>query len=194
MNIQRLPISTLKPAPYNPRIALQPGTPAWEKLRRSLREFDLVQPIVWNKQTGHIVGGHQRCEILKHEGVVEVDCVVVDLSEDRERLLNIALNNHELASDWDAGRLSTLLEELVDLPEVDATLTGFDEQQLRDLLLIPSDAPAPTDPGPAAESDTITVTLEVPPAQWPLVRQQLDELVHDQPTLRLHIRLPKDAN
>ena len=48
MNIQRLPITRLTPAPYNPRRALKPGDPRFEKLARSLSEFDLVQPLVWN--------------------------------------------------------------------------------------------------------------------------------------------------
>ena len=69
MNIQRLPISKLKPAPYNPRKVLKPGMRGYRRLERSLSEFDLVQPLVWNKTTGHVVSGHQRLEILKARGV-----------------------------------------------------------------------------------------------------------------------------
>ena len=62
MNIQRISIEQLQAAPYNPRVALQPGDAAYARLARSLDEFDLVQPPVWNARTGHIVGGHQRVE------------------------------------------------------------------------------------------------------------------------------------
>ena len=38
------------------------------------------------------MGGHQRLKILKEQGVDEIECVVVDLPEDKEKALNIALN------------------------------------------------------------------------------------------------------
>ena len=46
-----------------------------------MQEFGYVEPIVWNKRTGNIVGGHQRYKILIDMGMQEVDCVVVDLDE-----------------------------------------------------------------------------------------------------------------
>ncbi len=69
MQLRTLPVSLLKPAPYNPRIVLQPGMPGYDRLKRSLTEFGLVQPIIWNESTGHIVGGHQRLAILEAEGI-----------------------------------------------------------------------------------------------------------------------------
>ena len=84
MEIQRLPLCQLMPAPYNPRVRLRPGDQAYERLARSLDEFDLVQPLVWNRRTGHVVGGHQRLEVLRSRGVSEVECVVVDLPLARE--------------------------------------------------------------------------------------------------------------
>ena len=59
LNMQRMPIDRLKPAKYNPRKDLQPGDPAYEKIKRSLHDFGYVDPIVWNEVTGNIVGGHQ---------------------------------------------------------------------------------------------------------------------------------------
>ncbi|MGD9856097.1 MAG: ParB N-terminal domain-containing protein, partial [Planctomycetaceae bacterium] len=169
MQLLRLPITDLRPAPYNPRITLKPGDAAFEKLKRSLEEFDLVQPIVWNRRTGHVVGGHQRLEVLKHQGETAVDCVVVDLPLDREKALNITLNNASVAGDWDPDKLVTLLEDLHDLPDFDATLTGFDEQELQDLLL----APAATDSDGWPRHDdreecdhTIRAILEIPPNRW----------------------------
>ncbi|MFY9379208.1 MAG: ParB N-terminal domain-containing protein, partial [Acutalibacteraceae bacterium] len=60
MQVNKIPISQLNPAKYNPRKDLQPGDPEYEKLKRSMQEFGYVEPIVWNKRTGNIVGGHQR--------------------------------------------------------------------------------------------------------------------------------------
>ncbi len=189
MNIARLKVSELQPAPYNPRQALRPGDPAYDRLARSLHEFDLVQPFVWNRRTGHLVSGHQRLEILKARGVTEVECVVVDLALEREQALNVTLNNGEVASDWEPAKLVALLEELHELPDFDATLTGFDADRLNDLLLAPS---ADWHPVPPDEDDTepalVTVTLEIPAERWPDVRAQLDGLLAREPDVRLHVR------
>lgn len=189
MLLQTLPLSQLKPAPYNPRPKLKPGDPAWEKLSRSLDEFDLVQPIVWNQRTGHVVSGHQRLEILRTNGRTEVECVVVDLPLPREKALNVTLNNAEVAADWDPDKLVHLLDELHSLPDFDATLTGFDAAQLGDLLLTPSLTP------PAAVEEEpvephMSVTLTVPPDEWDEVEPALDDLLTEFPSLRCHVRRP----
>jgi ParB-like chromosome segregation protein Spo0J len=56
MNIQKVPVSQLKPAKYNPRKDLKPGDPAYEKIKRSMNDFGYVDPIIWNEVTGNIVG------------------------------------------------------------------------------------------------------------------------------------------
>ena len=60
MIIKKIPISRIKEAAYNPRLDLKPGDPEYEKIKRSIEEFDLVEPLVWNETTGNLVGGHQR--------------------------------------------------------------------------------------------------------------------------------------
>src|SRR5688572_24431768 len=99
LQIERVPVSQLKPAAYNPRVALKPGDGTYEKLNRSLDEFGLVEPLVWNKRTGNLVGGHQRLRVLLHQGVSEVDVSVVDLTPEREKALNVALN--KITGQWD---------------------------------------------------------------------------------------------
>ena len=184
MNIQRLPITQLIPAPYNPRRALKPGDPRFEKLARSLSEFDLVQPLVWNAQTGHLVGGHQRLEVLKHRGCTSVDCVVVDLTLEREKALNVTLNNSEVGGDWETDRLAELIADLQDIPDFDATLTGFDEKQLADLLMRPVDDDFDED---VEESDIITATLKIPEAVWAAAQVRLNQLLSEAPGIRLHV-------
>ena len=92
MVIQTLPIDKLVPADYNPRKDLKPGDPEYEKLKRSLSEFGYVEPVIWNKTTGHVVGGHQRLKVLIDTGVAEVECVVVEMGEEKEKARNGALN------------------------------------------------------------------------------------------------------
>ncbi|HET6426491.1 MAG TPA: ParB N-terminal domain-containing protein [Planctomycetaceae bacterium] len=189
MQIETLPLTDLKPAPYNPRVSLKPGMPAYERLARSLAEFDLVQPIVWNRTTGHIVGGHQRLEILKSRGVTSVECVVVELSPEREKALNIALNNENLAGDWDTEKLQDLLAELQSLPDFDVTLTGFSESDLRELLMAPVEASVEE---PDEIEPLVRVILEIDPEDWDDIHPQIDELLRQYPTIRPHIRLPNE--
>jgi ParB-like chromosome segregation protein Spo0J len=196
MEIQRLPLSRLMPASYNPRVRLRPGDQAYERLARSLDEFDLVQPLVWNRRTGHLVGGHQRLEVLRTRGATEVECVVVDLPLAREQALNIALNNREVAGEWDERQLVAVVEGLLELPDFDATLTGFDEQELRDLVL----GPDPMEERLDGEDDDaevaaaeVVATLEIPYVRWAAVRARLDELLEAEAAVALHVRLPGRA-
>jgi DNA modification methylase len=131
MNIQKIPADRLNPAAYNPRKDLQPNDAEYKKLKRSLTEFGIVEPIVWNERTGNIVGGHQRFKVLRDLGVTEVDCVVVDLDENREKALNIALN--KIQGEWDEGKLAELFAGF-DLADFDTTLTGFDTDEIETLL------------------------------------------------------------
>ena len=131
MQVNKIPIGQLNPAAYNPRKDLQPGDPEYEKLKRSMQEFGYVEPIVWNKRTENIVGGHQRYKVLLDMGMSEVDCVVVDLDETKEKALNIALN--KIQGDWDMPKLKDILQEL-DTGEFDIELTGFGMDEIEELM------------------------------------------------------------
>ena len=89
LTIRRVPLSSLNPAPYNPRVQLKPGDAEFESLRRSMGSFGCVEPLVWNTRTGHLVGGHQRLAVLKAAGATETDVSVVDLPLAREQALNL---------------------------------------------------------------------------------------------------------
>jgi DNA modification methylase len=127
MVIQTLPVAKLIPADYNPRKDLKPGDPEYEKLKRSITEFGYVEPVIWNKTTGHTVGGHQRLKILVDTGVTEVECVVVEMDLDKEKALNIALN--KINGDWDKDKLALLITDLQGV-DFDVSLTGFDAPEL----------------------------------------------------------------
>lgn len=130
--IENVPISSINPAPYNPRRDLKPGDPEYESLVRSIDEYGLVEPLVWNRRTGHLVGGHQRFKVLKQRGVETVDVSVVDLPLDREKTLNIALN--KISGDWDREKLAVLLDELLDTESIEIESTGFAFDEAEDLI------------------------------------------------------------
>jgi DNA modification methylase len=138
MIIRKISISRINPASYNPRRDLQPGDPEYQKLLKSLDEFDCVEPLVWNRRTGNLVGGHQRFKILSARGDLEVLCSVVDLSPEKEKALNIALN--KISGEWDDQRLAELLDELIKETDFDFEVTGFElpeATKLIDEILMP---------------------------------------------------------
>jgi len=97
VRITRMSLTELKPAPHNPRTI---SDAALKGLRASIRRFGLVEPIVWNKRSGQVVGGHQRIKALQAEGVDVADVVIVDLDETDEKALNLALNNPAIAGEF----------------------------------------------------------------------------------------------
>ena len=184
MNLATVSIERLKDAPYNPRKPLKAGSAAYRRLARSLDEFGLVQPIVWNERSGYVVGGHQRLGILRDRGATEVEVVVVDLPPSREKALNVALNNSALASDWDLEKLTDLVGELHGDPDADATLTGFDEVDLRSLLFEPVvNVAGEVDSLP----DCVRVSIDVPRGAWANLRPQIDAWLQET-GLMAHVR------
>lgn len=131
MQIEKKKVIDLVPADYNPRKDLKPGDKEYEKLKRSIDEFGYVDPLIWNKRTSRLVGGHQRLKVLKDMGIDEVDVVVVDMDEEKEKALNVALN--KISGDWDKDKLMLLITDLQG-EDFDVSLTGFDPEELNDLF------------------------------------------------------------
>lgn len=135
MEIRVVPASEIKPAPYNPRKRLSSTDPEYQSIKRSLDRFGLVDPLVWNKRTGNLVGGHQRFHILCDEGIDKFEVSVVDLPDEEERALNITLNNHHVGGAWDFDSLSALINEIesqipdaYDTLEMSALLRDIDRE------------------------------------------------------------------
>ena len=111
---------------YNPR---KIDDETFEKLKKSLEEFGYVEPIIVNKRNMHVVGGNQRVKALKELGIKEIEAVIVDLDEKKEKTLNIALN--KITGEWDFEKLEAVLKEIEDNVE----LTGFSEKELNKLFV-----------------------------------------------------------
>ena len=118
-------IGVLNPAPYNPRRAMTEQEK--DALRRSLKTFGFVQPLVVQKSSMVIIAGHQRLEVAKEEGTTKVPVFLADVSDDEAKVLNLALN--KIGSDFEEGRLRDLLVELTAKP-LDMAITGFSTEEL----------------------------------------------------------------
>ena len=130
MNIQKIKIESLKPAEYNPRKDLKPEDEEYQKIKKSITEFGYVAPVIVNSNMT-VIGGHQRLKVLKELGYTEVECVVVDLDQEKEKALNIALN--KISGDWDNDKLEELLAELKQT-DIDMDITGFSFDEVDEIL------------------------------------------------------------
>lgn len=147
-------VSQLKPQPENPR-TITPAKSA--QLKKTMLEFGDISGVVFNRKTGHLVGGHRRNENFDHDaaityvkkykkptraGTVAEGFVVlkgerfayreVSWPLVREKLANIAANKH--AGEWNLPQLGDWMKELgsFDL-DLDLELTGFDADEIAKL-------------------------------------------------------------
>jgi ParB-like chromosome segregation protein Spo0J len=182
LEIRTVPLNQLQAAPYNPRKLLSDTDPAYRKLKQSLVEFGLVEPLIWNEVSGHVVGGHLRLRIMQELGYSEVPISVVRLSTEREKALNILLNNQEAQGRYDREKLADLLDELRELPEL--ALTGFDDATLRLLRFEPISQPIEE---PATR---LEVSLIMEPTTFHDLEADLNALIR-QHNLEVHVRSAK---
>ena len=111
MKVKKIDINKLQPASYNPR---QISTKQYKDLKESIRKFDLVDPIIINQNGNVVIGGHQRLKICKELKYDKVDCVILDLTKEEERELNIRLNKSGGEFDLDILANEFEIEELKD--------------------------------------------------------------------------------
>ena len=110
MQLEKIKISKLKAATYNPR---QISTKQYNDLKKSLDKFGVVDPIIINKDYT-VIGGHQRLKICKELKHKEIGCIILDLDKDDERELNIRLNKNTGEFDMDILANEFDIDNLVD--------------------------------------------------------------------------------
>lgn len=152
-------VSDLKESPRNPRTITDERL---EMLQKSMSRFGDLGAIVFNRETGRLVGGHQRSKklpggakiVIDHrykkptqagtvaEGHVEFDGErfkyrEVAWDEATERAANLAANKH--GGTWD---MKMLVEELNDLDamNIDMSLTGFTNEDIENIMAPPAKA------------------------------------------------------
>ena len=124
MNIKVLDINSIKPSEFNPRIQLDIESEEFQKIKESIIEFGLVEPLLVNEVNMSIIGGHQRYSVLKFLGYKEVPCVLInEPDEEREKALCVGLN--KIKGEWDNDKLTALLNE----SGVNDSVTGFDKTE-----------------------------------------------------------------
>lgn len=110
--------SRITNAPYNPRVISDYQR---KRLRQQLEKHGLVEALVWNERTGHLVGGHQRLGIVDAiEGTQDytIGVCAIDVDLRREKAINVALNNPHIQGAYDQKLFFDLLKS-EDAPDLD---------------------------------------------------------------------------
>lgn len=120
--------SEITPADYNPRTITEDARKA---LKKSIKENGIIGGMVWNKQTGNLVSGHQKLsiadEVNKYEAgndyEIKVEVIDVDLKKEKE--LNIFFNSKAVQGEMDYKKLAQIY------PDIDASLAGLDDMDIQ---------------------------------------------------------------
>lgn len=110
----RMRRSEIVPHPKNPR---QIAPKAARRLKGKMKDVGLIQPIIVNRRTGYIVGGHQRLSTLdsleKYDPATQandylLDVSVCELSDAQELEMLVFLNNPSAEGQFDLDLLADL--------------------------------------------------------------------------------------
>jgi len=129
LTVEEVAVDLLRPDPANPR---RIGDDELDALERSLRQFGFVQPVLARREDGVVIGGHQRLVAARRLGLTSVPVIWLDVSVEQARLLGLALN--KISGTWDDALLARLLADLQATPDLDLTLSGFGEDEVKELL------------------------------------------------------------
>jgi DNA modification methylase len=128
-SIEQISIDQLRPDPANPR---RISDEELDALERSIRQFGFVEPVIARREDSTIIGGHQRLLAARRLGLTTVPVIWLDLGAEQARLLGLALN--KISGSWDDALLARLLADLQATPDLDLSLSGFDEDEVKELL------------------------------------------------------------
>ncbi|MDR2821203.1 MAG: DNA modification methylase [Desulfovibrio sp.] len=144
MEIEQWPIERLRPYARNPR----KNDEAVPRMVEVLREFGFRAPML-ARSDGKLIDGHLRLKAARAMNMVTVPVIVADdMTPEQELAFRILINRSATWADWDED---LLLQELRALQAADFNLsyTGFDQQELDDMLMRMDDSKRDPDKVPA---------------------------------------------
>lgn len=173
LNLEKIKITEIIPSEYNPRKITETE---YNKLAESINEFGFVDPIIINLNNNHIIGGHQRYDVLlnthisNHTQYEELNLIRLgdigwifpdtDLTiknTDYEKALNLVLN--KISGEWDTDKLEDIFNDL-NLNDFNLDLTGFDNIDFEELDINIETLPLEP-PEDHIEEDDYTVNDEI---------------------------------
>lgn len=129
LTITKKKVDDLIVDPANARIHDETNLDA---IKGSLARFGQAEPLVVQKKSGRIIGGHGRLVAMKALGWKDCDVVEMDIDDLGATALGIALNRTAELADWDDEGLSKILEQLSKQDALDGT--GYDDEDVQTLI------------------------------------------------------------
>jgi DNA modification methylase len=165
MKIEIADINSIQPYINNPR---KLKDSAIEKVAMSIKEYGFRQPIVVDTNR-IIVVGHTRYRASKKLGLKEVPITIAEnLTQEQINAYRIADNRTNEEAEWDLELLKTEIKEL-ELADFNLDLTGFDEDQLNNMLFEEKQGLTDEDEVPEAPEEPITKLGDI----WKLGKHKL---------------------
>lgn len=148
-DVQSVPVADLVPYAQNARTHTDEQV---EQIARSIEEWGWTIPILID-EAGMIIAGHGRVLAAQRIGIVDVPAMrAVGWSDEKKRAYVLADNKLTLNAGWDYGLLAEELQALT-VDGFDASLTGFSEQEIANLINPVQVEDGVADDGPAEEAD-----------------------------------------
>lgn len=139
--LRRMKLKDIRKADWNPRLA--PGEGAANRLRKSIKAFGNLQPLIFNIRTKTLIGGHQRLEVYQERKMTETDVWCVDVPAEKERAAAVVLNKP--AGEFDPAMLVELLKSVMEAGEIsDIEIVQFPADEVRELLALDLQALQPS--------------------------------------------------
>ena len=125
MKIIELDIEQIIPYDRNPRV----NDHAVEGVKRSIKEFGYIVPIIIDKDNV-IIAGHTRIKALKELGVEKVSCIrAEDLTEKQVEAFRIVDNKVHEFSMWDNQKLKEEIDAIIE-SDLDVEILGFSQFEI----------------------------------------------------------------
>ena len=151
--IQVVPIEKLKEWERNPR-----KKHAVNLIANSIEAFGYLSPIIVQKGTFRILGGHGRLKALRSKKVTEVPVIIADVTDEQADAFTIADNKLTDLSQFDLADVGSLFTKM---DKKLAQLTGFSDGEINELARISADVADAGGVGRDAKSATIYAGDEV---------------------------------
>ena len=145
--VELVPIEKLKEWEKNPR-----KKHAVAAIGASISAFGYLSPIIVQKDTYRILGGHGRLKALRAKKVKIVPVIVADITDDKADAFTIADNRLTDSSEFDLADVGRIFQEMDrDL----AKLTGFTEGEINQLAALTAEVDDAAAVGRDAQKATI---------------------------------------
>ena len=127
------------------------------QIKRSMTEFGFTNPILIDESNG-IIAGHGRLQAAQELGIVLVPTITLKgLTEAQRKAYVIADNQLALNAGWDFESLKFELELISD--QFDLSIIGFDDKELKKIMLLDIEIDSPDD---FPDADTADLNHECP--------------------------------